>query len=424
MSDQSPDPSNAGDTAASPGVDPLFAVDDESQRPTIFERRELLKVGHVPEHDRIVGRDDRIEQVATELRPAVRGEPPNNVVIYGKTGTGKSLVARHVTNRAQRAAESNGVRLGQAYVDCAQRNTETRAARALAQTLNKKAGSPVDVPSSGIGSNEYYEYLWRILHEEYDSTIVILDEVDRLQDDDILMQLSRARESNKTDCPIGIIAVSNKIEYRERLGERVKSSLQERDFVFDPYDANQLKEILSHRRDAFADEVLDSGVIELTAALAANEHGDARKAVEILHQAGDLAQRDRSECVTEEHVREAQRWAEVNRLERLLEGSTAQVKYILYSLALLTMENPDDEAFSTSRIYERYQETVDTVDVSPISENRVYQLLKEQAFLGVLESTRTGGGRGQGMYLEHRLIQDPEVVLKSVVRNTQLEELN
>jgi cell division control protein 6 len=423
MSDQSPDLDDPGETAASPGVDPLFAVDEESQRPAIFNRRELLRVGHVPNHDRIVGRDDRIEEVATELRPAVRGEQPKNVVIYGKTGTGKSLVARHVTERAQRAAESNGVTLGRAYIDCAQRNTETRAARALAQALNDAADAPIDVPASGIGSTEYYDYLWQILDEGYDSAIVILDEVDRLQNDDILMQLSRARESGKTECPIGIVAVSNKIEYRDRLGERVKSSLQERDFVFDPYDATQLKEILSHRRDAFVDGVLDDGVIELTAALAANEHGDARKAVEILHQAGDLAQRDRSERVTEDHVREAQKWAEVNRLERLLEGSTTQVKYVLYSLALLTMENPDEEAFSTSRIYERYQETVDTVDVSSITENRVYQLLKEQAFLGVLESTRTGGGRGQGMYLEHRLIQDPEVVLKSVVRDTQLEAM-
>lgn len=56
-------------------------------------------------------------------------------------------------------------------------------------------------------------------------------------------------------------------------------------------------------------------------------------------------------------------------------------------------------------------------------EHRVYELSKEQAFLGVIESTRTGGGRGQGSYLEHRLVQDTGIVLKSVLRDSRLEDM-
>lgn len=422
MADESTELADFDDRFEDPAEDPLFNFDEENPPHTnLFERKELLKVGHVPESTRIVGRDEEIEAVAAELRPIVQGQPPNNTIIYGKTGTGKSLVARHVTERAKRAAEAQGLSVGMAYVDCAQHNTQTRVARSITRTLNDGV-SGFTIPRSGIGSGEYYDYLWEILDVSYDAVIIILDEVDRLEDDDVLMQLSRARESGKADCHLGVIAISNKIEYRDQLNERVKSSLREEEFVFQPYDANQLREIMNHRRDAFRDGVLTGDVVPLTAAFAAQEHGDARKAIEILRHAGELAERQSSEEVREEHVRDAQEWAEIDRFEELLRGSTTQVKFILYALALLTEENEENE-FSTSQIYERYTATAESLDAKVLGEHRVYELLKEQAFLGVVESTRTGGGRGQGSYLEHRLVQDTGIVLKSVLRDSRLEDL-
>lgn len=422
MADESTELADFDDRFEDPAEDPLFNFDEENPPHTnLFERKELLKVGHVPESTRIVGRDEEIEAVAAELRPIVQGQPPNNTIIYGKTGTGKSLVARHVTERAKRAAEAQGLSVGMAYVDCAQHNTQTRVARSITRTLNDGV-SGFTIPRSGIGSGEYYDYLWEILDISYDAVIIILDEVDRLEDDDVLMQLSRARESGKADCHLGVIAISNKIEYRDQLNERVKSSLREEEFVFQPYDANQLREIMNHRRDAFRDGVLTGDVVPLTAAFAAQEHGDARKAIEILRHAGELAERQSSEEVREEHVRDAQEWAEIDRFEELLRGSTTQVKFILYGLALLTEENEENE-FSTSQIYERYTATAESLDAKVLGEHRVYELLKEQAFLGVVESTRTGGGRGQGSYLEHRLVQDTGIVLKSVLRDSRLADL-
>ena len=148
----------------------------------------------------------------------------------------------------------------------------------------------------------------------------------------------------------------------------------------------------------------------------------ARKAIEILRHAGELAERQSNERVTEENVREAQEWAEIDRFEELLRGSTTQVKFILYALGRLTRESQEDE-FSTSEIYERYQSVCEQLSVNILGEHRVYELLKEQAFLGVVESTRTGGGRGQGSYLEHRLVKDTDVVLKAVLRDSQLDDL-
>lgn len=129
---------------------------------------------------------------------------------------------------------------------------------------------------------------------------------------------------------------------------------------------------MKHRRDAFHEGVLSDDVIPLTAALAAQEHGDARKAIEILRHAGELAERENVDTVVEEHVRDAQEWAEIDRFEELLRGSTMQVKFILYSLALLTEENPNEDGFSTNRIYERYRATTEKADAKTLSEHRVY----------------------------------------------------
>ncbi len=61
-----------------------------------------------------------------------------------------------------------------------------------------------------------------------------------------------------------------------------------------------------------------------------------------------------------------------------------------------------------------YNRIAEQEGASPLSEDRAYRLLKEQAFLGVTESNYTGGGQGEGSFLEHRLLRDPEIVVKAI----------
>jgi cell division control protein 6 len=409
------DPST-GD-GADDGDDPLFKNEDP-----IFARKELLHVGHVPEEDRIVGRDKEIENVAEEIGAIVRGDPPNNVMIFGKTGTGKSLVSRHVADRAQSAAESNDIATASVYVDCSEADTETRASRQIASELQGRTPDDRTIPMRGVGTMEYYQHTWRILDDHYDALVVILDEVDKLDNSNILMQLSRAREAQKTDAFIGVIGISNKIQYKENLDERVDSSFGHRELIFHPYDAAQLRRIMENRTDAFQPDVLDEGTIGLCAALAAKKHGDARKAIDILKEAGELARRSGDETVTEDHIERAQEIAEVNRIEELTSGATKHAKLSLYSLASRVIVG-DKDAYRTREVYQRYVGMCDVVAQDPVTENGLYRQLKEQAFLGVIESDKTGGGRSQGSYLLHRLVTDPKHIIKAVRRDNVLEEL-
>ncbi|KTG15856.1 Cdc6/Cdc18 family protein [Haloferax profundi] len=390
-----------------------FDSDPLSQRnEDIFARRELLRVGHVPESGRIVGRDEEISAVEDLLRPAAFGEPPKNAIIYGKTGTGKSLVSKHVTGRARAIATRNNAKFGAAYVDCDQCDTQTRVARSLAQQVQQQSSKNISVPDIGIGASEYFKYLWSML-DELDVFIAIVDEIDKLGDDEVLFKLSRAEESGKTSCYVGVLAISNKIEYYERLNERVKSSLQEAELVFHPYDANQLISILENRRDAFKPDVLQSGVIPRVAALAAREHGDARKAIEILYSAGELAAKNGDAQVTEEHVDAAQDYADVSRFQELIRGSTPHSKYALFALAYLTKIRIGD-AFSTGEIYRVYEQVCDSEGTDALSRQRVLELLKEWAFSDITENKYTGGGKGQGSYREHTLLREADMVIETV----------
>ena len=398
--------------------DPLFRVDNP-----IFARKELLEIEHIPNEERIVGRDTEIKKIANALNPAITGQSPRNVIVYGKTGTGKSLVVKHVTGRAKNAASTQNTVVGTAYLDCAQSNTETRAISSLARQLNHPDQTETKVPRTGIARDDYYERFWHILDTQYDVAILILDEIDKLSDDEILMQLSRAGEAGKlTSCKIGIVAISNKISYQEKLDERVKSSLQEREFIFPPYDAVQLREIMTNRADAFKEDVLEEDVIPLSAAFAASEHGDARKALDILRNAGEIALDRDAESVTDQHVREARSLADINRFRDLLQGQPTQAKAAIFALADLASQRKDSK-IESSDIYTRYCELTGHLDMNQLSQRRVYDLLQEQAFLDILGQEFEGRGRARGSVMKFYLLEEPETVRAAIRQDSRFETL-
>jgi cell division control protein 6 len=387
--------------------DDLFIREDP-----IFVKKELLEINHLPDEGRIVGRDEEIKNLANAVNPAIFGQSPSNVLIYGKTGTGKSLCAKHVSRRLVDTAHDEGVKADFSYVDCAQDSTETQAVQTIASSLNAQSETGISIPDKGIATSTYYKRLWNILDQRYDVVLVILDEIDKLEDDDILMQLSRAGEAGKIqDCKVGVIGISNKIKYKEeQLNERVKSSLCEREFVFPPYNGTQLTAIMRAREDAFRDDVLEDGVISKAAALAAREHGDARQAIDILRYAGEIAQSSGAPRVTEDFVVDAREQAETDRFRELIRGSTPHSRYVLQALTVLSLNEDDEDGFRTTQIYDIYKEICRQEGSDPLSLRRVRDLLKEHAFLDITEQSRHSGGSAEGSYTNHQLLEDPEVV--------------
>lgn len=392
-------------------------VEAEADSP-IFANRELVSVGHVPDIDRIVGRDDEIESVARALAPAANGQPPTNLVIYGKTGAGKSLVARAVAREISQQAAENDVRMCHSYVDCSTYQTSTKTSRELLkgalEQLDVDHDRLAEVPIKGIAAADYRQRLWGALEARgVESIAVVLDEIDKLDGDDVLRSLSRAKESGKTDVEVGIIAISNKVDFAEDMDHRVQSSLSERDLVFDSYDADQLEAILEGRRDAFVEGALDAHVIPKTAALAAQHHGDARQAVDTLQEAGTIAENRGAEKVTGEDVDDAFEQARANRVGNLIAGQPRHMQLVLQALALLTRDRPEDW-FRTAEIGDLYERLCGQIELEPWHHDTVGRKLKELSFLQLTESEHDSGGRGGGSFVKHRLLADSGTVVQAL----------
>ncbi|RQG88081.1 cell division control protein Cdc6 [Natrarchaeobius halalkaliphilus] len=412
------------DPIPTPSIEDLEDDPMSTEDNSIFRRRELLRPQHVPQKDRIVGRDGEIETVETLLKPAAFGDPPESGFLFGKTGTGKSLVAKHVTGRARGVAQIQNVDLVAAYVDCDQYNTETRAARKMAFEVRDAIDPEYYIPQEGVGASRYYDTLWNAdgLLNEADSLVVILDEIDKLEMDaaEILSKLSRSEEAGKTGCYISVVAISNKTDYTDAPDERVASSFQDDPIVFPPYDANQLEAILERRSDAFVDGVLETGVLPLAAALAARDHGDARRALDILRTAGKLAERDSSESVTEERVRAADEYSDINRSVQVIRNGTPHSRYALFALSYLTKSKLTD-SFSTGEVYDVYRVVADVTAGESLSHQRVLDLLKKWTLPEITESRHTGGGKAEGSYRVHRLLHDPDIVMSSCLEDDELQ---
>jgi len=176
------------------------------------------------------------------------------------------------------------------------------------------------------------------------------------------------------------------------LEPRVLSALSEEEVMFKPYDASELQDILWERAKlAFCKGVLLEGAVSLCAALAAAEHGDARRALDLMRVAGEVAERENAKIIAEDHVREAEKRIERNRVIDALTNLTLHSKFVLYSVYLLGKANIYSAI--TGDIYEIYTELCKEIGVSPLTQRRVSGLVSELDSIGLLNSRVISRGR-------------------------------
>ena len=72
---------------------------------SVFFDKKALQSSYIPET--ILHREDQIKQIANILAPALRGDKPSNLFVYGKTGAGKTLTIRYTTQKLIEIAEKD-----------------------------------------------------------------------------------------------------------------------------------------------------------------------------------------------------------------------------------------------------------------------------------------------------------------------------
>jgi len=382
----------------------------------IFKNKEVLRHSYTPKE--LPHRRGQIENLAHILVPVLRGETPSNVFVYGKTGTGKTVTIKFVTDELKQISVKYNIPVEVIYINC---DTQYRV---LATIVNHfRAESGVEVPLVGWPTDEVYAKLRSVIDAKERFVIIVLDEIDKLvkkSGDDILYSLTRVNTDLHL-AKVSIIGISNDLKFKEYLDARVLSSLSEEEVVFPPYDANQLKDILMQRAVvAFNDGVLDAGVVPLCAALAAREHGDARRALDLLRVSGEIAEREGASKVTERHVWSAQEKIEQDTMEEVIKTLPLHSKVLLYAIVLLD-ENGELPA-NTGDVYVVYKSLCDYIDLEPLTQRRISDLINELDMLGIINAKVVSKGR-YGRTKEIRLNITPYKVKNIYRHDPQLQSI-
>jgi archaeal cell division control protein 6 len=352
----------------------------------LFKDRDVLRHDYLP--DKLPHREEQIRLLGQAVAPVLKDSRCSNIFIYGKTGTGKTAVTKFVLSHLESKAKEYGAPVKFCYVNCRMTGSEYRVFASLSQSLG------LSIPFTGLSVGEVFDRFRVVLENARTIFIVILDEVDALvkeRGDSILYELTRINESLQKS-KVAIIGISNDLRFKEFLDPRVFSSLSEEEMVFRPYDAGELKNILLERsKIGFFDGALSEAALSICSALAAAEHGDARRALDLLRVAGEVAERQGATKVMEEHVREAEKSIEHNKVIDALKNSTLHSKLVLLSVYHLTKIN--NGSATTGEIYDIYSELCNEQATSLLTQRRLGTLVNELDAMGLLNSKVVSMGR-------------------------------
>ncbi|MHA1442133.1 MAG: Cdc6/Cdc18 family protein, partial [Candidatus Heimdallarchaeota archaeon] len=329
---------------------PLDAIFDRFiTSPSIFKNHEVLRPSHIPE--RLPHRDLEIQALGKALGNALRNDRPSNIFLYGKTGTGKTIVSKFVTKYLKDRASKIDKEIVVSLLNCVEVDTDYRVLARLCEMIGES------VPFTGLPTDEVFTRFKNKLDSKKQLLIVVFDELDKLHNksgDNVLYQLTRINSDLKK-AQVSLVCITNDLSFKETLDPRVRSSLSEEELVFKPYNAQQLEDILTDRaKEGFNDEVLGSGVIGLCAAFAAQEHGDARRALDLLRVAAELSERNNETQVNMNHVRSATKHIERNTVEEVLVSLPVQSKVVLWAVYVLGKTNL--KVITTGDLYKVYLE--------------------------------------------------------------------
>ena len=383
---------------------------------SIIKNRDILHFTYIPEI--ILHRKSEQEQVTQSLLPILKKSRPSNLLVYGKPGTGKTLVVKKVLSKIQERVEKSNFPIKLIYSN----SKEETTLYGLLVSLGRQLGlSEKELPSNGLAISVVFKRLLTKIDEEKLNAIFVIDEIDYLAQlvaktgKDILYQLTRANE-RLTQGSLTMVGISNDLTFKERLDPRVISSLGEEEIVFTNYNVEQIKKILEERiNESFVANSVDEHALNLIAALAGGEHGDARRAIDLLRVAGELAERQQSDKVTIEHVREASQKMEENKEEKSLKSFPLHEKLVL--IAIMKANGS-----STGEIYSSYKNLCKAVGKDELTQRRITQMLSEIELSGIISGRLIHQGI-HGRTKKYKLTIAPEMIKKTFKDDLTLQDI-
>ena len=364
------------------------------EKVSVFTDRNIITPHYNPK--RLPFRDRQIDEISQLLSTSLQGAKPNNLFIYGKVGTGKTVTVNNVLAQLQEFIVHNGSKVDFAYVNCRNHNTKYKS---ITKVLSKFYPEEDFI---GYSSAFVYEKLLAYAGGQNKQLILVLDEVDKVKDlDELIYSLTRANDELEQG-GIALIGISNNLFFKDKLDARTKSALLEREMVFPPYNASELKSILEERvKLAFKPNSVKDSAINLASALAAQETGDARAAVMLMLRAGEEADRNLVTEVTDHHVSTAKSRVEEEVTLNMVETLPRQQQIVIYALSLMTLQGHgydklngvrEKGVFFSGDAYREYERIAKSMSEQSVSSRWFREYVNELETYGILVTTASGKG--------------------------------
>ena len=348
---------------------------------------------HAFEPSNLTHREQEVESLVRNLVDALNGHIPSNMVLYGVPGSGKTVVTRFVLGQLLEKGRQMGHPVQTYEVNCRNVDTKYRVVQTLASQLNQRGDSPI--PFTGWPTDRVLETLIQRMDRVGGVHILVLDEIDNLvakAGSGLLYSLTNLNTilKNARCCIIGI---SNDLNFTQELDPRVSSRLSQEDIVFHPYGAQEIQDILQERvRMGLKIDSLESGVIPLCSALAAQEHGDARRALDLLRISVQKAEQRSQTKVDPKHVRLAQSQLEHDQVTPVLRTLPLHQKLVLF--CIIINEENGTRNISTGEIFRTYSQACMKINIEPLTPRRISALINELDTLGLIMARNVSKGRG------------------------------
>ncbi len=365
---------------------------------TVFLNKDIISPHHIPKN--LPFREKQIEEITHFLGPVLNNSKPNNFFLYGKTGAGKTATVKHVIEQLDDFVKKHEKQVCSSYINCRSHPSKYKVLLKVLRSIF------TEKDFLGYSSSFVYEKLLEFANEKHTHLILVLDEIDKVKDiDELIYSLSRGNDELKSGS-ITVIGISNNLTFKDKLDPRTKSSLCEREMVFSPYNATELKEILKERTEkAFKQGTIKEEAISLAAALAAQESGDARTAVMLMQRAGEIADLEQLTIIDDTLVEKAKVSVEEEIIISMISTLPEQQQLVLYAIAQLSSKEPtftkvngevEKGVLFSGEIFESYLELAKKFDQRTITSRWYRQYINELEMYGLILVTNSGKGiKGQ-----------------------------
>jgi cell division control protein 6 len=386
-------------------------IEDELLSSSVIKDFNVLDFDYVPED--LPHRDEQLRFLAQMFKPML-SRIPQNAVIKGPVGTGKTVIAKKFSNSLVNIARKQGKIIEYIHINCRKRSKDAMVLLGILNHFDSR------FPDRGFSVQEMLQILRKHLQRRDAQLLLVLDEADALlkkSGSNFVYSLTRfSDESTGEKNPVSLLLISQK-DVMSMLESSALSTFKRSNVLsLNKYTRDELYDIIRQRVDlAFHNNTVHEECIELIADIA-SEWGDARFAIELLWKAGIAADHQHVQMVIPEHVRAAKAETYSVVTESKLRNLERHQLLTLYAVAKRLKKN-GTAYVSTGDAEKTYAITCEEYDEKPRTHTMFWNYLKEVESAGFINIKLSG----KGHLGTTQLISLPDIPARVV--GDKLEEL-